>query len=131
MTSKPWQRWQDWLLLIAGIWLFVAPWALTTTSDTNSSGNAWTIGILVAVTALWALARPQDEAPGWLQVLFGAWLFAAPWALSFSGLTEASWNAWLLGTGIVVLACWELIEQAVTRGVQSGPIRDDAAHGSH
>jgi len=85
----------------------------------------------VAVTALWALARPADEAPGWLQALFGAWLFASPWVLNYSGLTEASWSAWLAGAGIVVVACWELIEQAVTRARNSGAIPDDVAHGTH
>jgi len=131
MTSKRWQRWQDWLLLIAGIWLIIAPWVLTTSSDTNSSANTWTIGALVAVTALWALARPADQAPGWFQALFGAWLFTAPWVFSYTGLTEASWNAWLLGAGIVVVACWELIEQVVTSAGRSGPVPDDIAHGSH
>jgi SPW repeat len=131
MTAKRWQRWQDWLLLLAGIWLVIAPWVLDTASDADSSRNNWTIGVLVGLTALWALARPADEATGWLQALFGAWLFASPWVLSFSGLTEASWNAWLLGTGIVVVASWELIEQAVTREGRSGPIPDDIAHGSH
>jgi len=131
MTAKRWQRWQDWLMLLAGIWLFIAPWVLDTSSDTNSSRNAWTLGVLVAIAAVWALARPADETPGWVQAVFGAWLFVSPWVLSFSELTNAAWNAWLIGAGIVAVACWELIEQAVSREARSGPIGDDIAHGSH
>ncbi len=131
MTSKPWQRWQDWLLALGGVWLFVAPWVLGTTSDDNSSWNAWTLGILAVVTAWWALARPADKAPGWLQGLYGVWLFAAPWALSFTGETNAAWNAWLLGAGFVAVACWEIIEQAIARNLRSGPTQDNLAHPSH
>lgn len=118
-------------MLLAGIWLFIAPWVLDTSSDTNSSRNAWTLGVLVAIAAVWALARPADETPGWVQAVFGAWLFVSPWVLSFSELTNAAWNAWLIGAGIVAVACWELIEQAVSREARSGPIGDDIAHGSH
>lgn len=131
MTSKPWQRWQDWMMIVGGVWLFIAPWALNTNSDANSSWNAWTLGILVTATALWALARPADKTPGWLQGLYGAWLFVTPWVLGFTGVTAASWNAWLLGAGIVTIACWEVIEQALAGDLRSGPTRDNLAHGSH
>jgi len=131
MTSKPWQRWQDWLLILGGVWLFVTPWVFETNSDTNSSWNAWTLGILVVAAGWWALARPADKTPGWLQGLFGAWLFVSPWALGFTGVTEASWNAWLLGIGIVAVACWEIIEQVLAGKLRAGPAKDDLAHGSH
>jgi len=131
MASQRWQRWQDWVLLLVGIWLVVAPWALGTSADSDSSKNAWTIGALVILTAAWALAKPADETPGWLQALFGTWLFATPWLFGFSGLTEASWNAWLAGASIVVLACWELIELAAAREAPSRPIHGDAPHHSH
>lgn len=104
------KRWQDWVLLLGGVWLFVAPWALGTTSDTNSSWNAWILGGLVTLTAIWALARPADAAAEWLQVIFGVWVFVAPWVLAFSGLTEASWNAWLVGVGVAALALWAIAE---------------------
>ncbi|GMQ86024.1 MAG: SPW repeat protein [Acidimicrobiia bacterium] len=131
MTPKPWQRWQDWLLIIGGAWLFIVPWVYGTTSDTNSSWNAWTLGILVAAAGVWALARPADRVPGWLQGLFGIWLFVSPWVLGFSGVSEAAWNAWILGGAIVAVACWEIIEQVLAGELRAGPMKDDLAHGSH
>jgi len=127
MTSK---RWQDWLLLLGGVWLIAAPWALVTSSDANSSANAWTLGALVAATAWWALSKAGDKTPGWLQGAFGVWLFVAPWALGFTAVTAASWNAWILGAVLVTLACWEILEQAFAQELRAGTGHDDLAHGS-
>ncbi|MFV1961154.1 MAG: SPW repeat protein [Acidimicrobiia bacterium] len=128
MTSK--QRWQDWVLLVGGIWLFVAPWVLGTSSDTGSSSNAWTLGVLIAATAWWALAKPAEKAAGWLQALFGAWMIAAPWLVGFTGETAAAWNAWAVGAGVVALAVWVIAEQSLTPGVRVGST-DDHLAGSH
>ena len=128
MTSR---RWQDWLLLLGGAWLFIAPWALDTSYDSNSSWNAWTVGVLVVVAALWALAIPADQAPEWLQVVLGAWLFVAPWLLDFSGLAEAGWNAWLVSGGIVAVSLWAIAQLAAPRAAGSGSTRDTVVHGSH
>jgi len=131
MTSKTWQRWQDWLLATGGIWLFVSPWVLGTSSDDYSTWNAWTLGVLVLVTATWTLARPADRRSGWLQGLYGIWLFISPWALSFTGETNAAYNAWILGVAVVTVACWEVLEQALGGSLRAGTAQDDLAHGSH
>ncbi len=129
MNSKPSQHWQDWILLFIGAWLFVAPWSLATTSDANSSWNAWTLSILVLATAWWALAKPADKTPGWFQGFYGVWLFATPWVLGFSGISNAAWNAWLVGGAIITVACWEVIEEALAGDVQIGSKPDHLAHG--
>lgn len=110
MASENRQRWQDWVLLVGGIWLIFSPWALDTAGDAASSWNAWTVGVLATVTAIWAVARPQDRGAEWLQGLYGVWLVIAPWVLAFSGLAAAAWNAWLVGIGLVVFAWWALAE---------------------
>ena len=131
MNSKPRQRWQDWLLAFGGVWLFISPWVLTTTVDDNASWNAWILGSLVVATAWWALVRPQDTATGWLQGLYGAWLFASPWALGFTGDVNSSWNAWLFGATVVAISAWVLIELAASDNVLSNPTHNNLAHGSH
>lgn len=128
MTSK---RWQDWVLIIGGVWLFVAPWALGTSSDVNSSWNAWTVGVLVAGTGWWSLTKPADKTSEWLQGLFGVWLFVAPWVLGFSALTAASANAWIVGASIVGLAWWDIAVLASAPAMRSGSSEDHLAHGSH
>ncbi len=98
------RRWQDWVLLIGGVWLFVSPWILNTTENATPSWNAWILGILVVATAAWALVRPAERAPEWLQGLYGAWLVFAPWILGFATLTAAAWNAWIVGAGLILFA---------------------------
>lgn len=128
------RRWQDWLILLGGVWLFVAPWALGTSGDAASSQNAWVLGILLAGTAWWALGRPSDKTPEWLQVLYGVWLFVSPWVLGFSGLAAASWNALLVGVGVFAVALWAVSEMASASKrmmTPHGGDHDHMAHGSH
>ncbi len=131
MNSKPQQRWQDWLLALGGVWLFVSPWVLGTTADDSASWSAWIIGSLIVATAWWALARPADTATGWFQGLFGAWVFASPWILGFTGDVNSSWNAWLLGATVVAISTWVLIELAAADNVLADPTHKNLAHGSH
>jgi multisubunit Na+/H+ antiporter MnhE subunit len=105
---KAWIRWQDWTNVVLGAWLVVAPWALGTTSDDASSWNAWIVGSLVALVALWALAAPDSAAAEWTNVALGAWLIVAPFALAFTGVDEAAWNAWIVGAGVAGLALWAM-----------------------
>lgn len=112
------QRWQDWILVIGGAWLFVAPWVLGTSTDAASSWNAWILAVLVVVAGWWSLARPGDRTPEWLQVLYGAWLFLAPWVLGFSALAAAAWNAWITGAALLILSVWALVELSSTTPAQ-------------
>ena len=118
------QRWQDWLLIIGGIWLFVAPWALGTSSDAASSWNAWIVGAAVVGTGWWALARPTDETPEWIQGLFAVWVFITPWVLGFGSLTAAAWNAWLVGGAVLALAVWAFGDIQQPRRSEAGSTTD-------
>jgi hypothetical protein len=51
------------------------------------------LGGLLAVTALVSLALPGVVATEWLTVLFGVLLFVAPWGLSYTDRTAASWTS--------------------------------------
>ena len=48
--------WQEWVGLIIGIWLFVAPWVLGFSGLQNAAWDHWIVGILVFVVALSALS---------------------------------------------------------------------------
>ena len=61
------------------------------------------LGALLAVTALCSLALPGVVATEWLTVLFGVLLFVAPWVLTYTGRTGASWTSWVVGAVAVVL----------------------------
>ena len=59
---RSWTRWQSWLNIVGGIWLFISPWVLGTTSDAATAWNAWIIGAAIFVVALIALGTPASAA---------------------------------------------------------------------
>ncbi|MEN2982872.1 MAG: SPW repeat protein [Thermus sp.] len=46
------------------------------------------------------MTRWQD----WVNLVLGVWLILSPWLLGFSGLTNATWNAILVGILVGALA---------------------------
>src|SRR5262245_47134573 len=108
-------RWQDWVNLLLGAWLFISPWVLGFAKTgaegggghSSASTNAWIFGVIVIILSIAALAKalPWEE---WLNLLAGLWLFISPWALGYSGTSTALWNALIVGALIFILACWDL-----------------------
>jgi len=107
--------------LVLGIWLFVSPWVLGfvrthggAAGDVRAAGaamatwNAWILGALLAIVALTALARLrlwQDH----IALVFGAWIFAAPWVLGFNPWVEvAAWDHWITGLLVFLMSTWAL-----------------------
>jgi SPW repeat len=114
-----WQyAWQDVATLILGIWLFISPWVLqfggslagpgaeaATASVTSSSAawDAWILGIIgfaVSASALAAVSLWQE----WVNLILGIWLFIAPWVLAFIAMQRASWDHWIVGVLVFVIA---------------------------
>jgi len=109
---RRWTRGQDRVNAVAGAWLFITPWVYGNYG--LSSWNAWLLGGAMLIVSLWALAAPESAAVEWINAVFGAWTFVAPWALGFVALSTVAgraiaWNAWVVGVG--VLALWALSER--------------------
>ena len=115
---RPWTRWQNWLNLLVGVWLFISPWVLGTTSDAATAWNAWIVGAAIVVVALVALATPTSPTAPWLNVILGVWLFISPWVLRYTGVANGAWNAWVLGVVTVVLALWAIPRRRAERPLQ-------------
>jgi hypothetical protein len=120
VAMRPWTRWQHWIAVLVGIWLFISPWVLTTTGSAEAAWNAWIIGAAIFVVALIALGAPSNPTADWINVVLGVWLFISPWVLRYTGVKDGSWNAWIFGVVTVILALWAL----QTRGeLPRGPQR--------
>jgi len=68
------------------------------------------------------IPREANAWPNWANIVLGVWLFVSPWVLQFAGsaattagaageatapsiaVTNASWNAWILGVVIFLVA---------------------------
>ncbi|HEY8100204.1 MAG TPA: SPW repeat protein [Burkholderiaceae bacterium] len=78
------QRWQDWVILILGIWLFISPfWMTGYTSTSNAAAwDSYVLGVATVVFAIAALStgRVWEE---WVQLVLAIWLVLSPFFLSF------------------------------------------------
>jgi hypothetical protein len=116
MAVKPWTRWQNWANVVLGVILFVAPWVTGTaydlgiSADSHAAWNAWIVGAVVALVALWSLAAPASQLPEWINVVLGIWLFIAPWVLGYSLLTASAWTAWIIGILVIIMAGWAILD---------------------
>lgn len=102
-------RWEDWANLILGAWLIIAPFTgLGGTSDI-AAWNSYVAGTAVAIFALAALVRPQlwEE---WLNLVVGAWLVIAPFALGFTDQYGVMWNQIVVGLAIAGVALWAVAQ---------------------
>src|SRR5919205_391969 len=99
-------RWQSWLNVIVGVWLFISPWVLGTTRDGATAWNAWIIGAAIFVVALIPLGTSASPPAPWVNVILGVWLFISPWVLRYTDVSNGAVNAWIFGVVTVLVALW-------------------------
>lgn len=101
------RRWQGWANLILAVWLFVSPWVLRfgggSAAGAAAVWNAWVLAVIVSLVALSAIGS-MELWQEWINLLLGAWIFAAPWASGFTALPAASWNHWFVGALIFLIS---------------------------
>jgi uncharacterized membrane protein HdeD (DUF308 family) len=103
---RPWTRLQDWVTLLAGAYTVTSPIVLSTVGMTGEGKVVVamvTLGVLLALSSIVSLARPNVIATEWATILIGVLLFVAPWVVGYSGLTGAAWTSWLVGAIVVVV----------------------------
>jgi uncharacterized membrane protein HdeD (DUF308 family) len=100
---RPRTRLQDVAVLIAGAYAALSPIWVSTTGERGAFWALIALGVLLAAAAVFSLAMPAVVTAEWLTVLFGVLLFVAPWVLTYTGHTGASWTSWLVGAIAVVL----------------------------
>lgn len=59
--GAPESRGAEWTNAVFGAWVFLAPWILAFTGAAAAAWNAWIVGVVVVVLALWALAEIPSE----------------------------------------------------------------------
>ena len=99
---RPWTRLQDYVPLAAGVYAALSPIWVNTTGERGALWALIVLGALVAIASLVSLAMPGVVATEALTVLFGVLLFIAPWVLTYTDRTGASWTSWVVGAIAVV-----------------------------
>jgi SPW repeat-containing protein len=106
MTQQ--QRWQDWVMLAFGAWLFFSPFYLGYDSTTGiAAANSYIVGTLVAIFAVCSLANPEQWEER-INLALGIWLILAPLVLQFRANRIAMANEIILGILITIDALWAL-----------------------
>lgn len=100
-------RWQDWVNLVLGVWLILAPVFGLALAGTAAAWNGYILGAVVAVFAIWALIQPQRWEE-WVNLAAGAWLIVAPFVLGFTTQEGAMWNHIIMGVMIGGDALWAM-----------------------
>ena len=101
------KRWQDQVILLLGVWLFIAPWALNIPSSAPLGMNAHIAGVVMAALAAFDLYKTYLWAVV-VNLLIGAWVAVSPWVLGAADERRMLNNMVVIGVATVVLGLWEL-----------------------
>ncbi len=55
------EAWQEYITMVLGAWIFVAPWALGFTPLGRASWDHWIVGALIFLISLWSLSTARTE----------------------------------------------------------------------
>ncbi|WP_370591480.1 SPW repeat domain-containing protein [Saccharopolyspora montiporae] len=115
---RPWVRWQDWLVVVLGVYLVLA----TTWTSVSGGGAAAMVvlGALLAVSSIWSLALPASMTSEYGHMLLGVLLFLAPWVLGYTAYGAAAWTSWVIGVLAVVAGAAALPEAGSSGGRTAG-----------
>jgi predicted membrane protein len=56
------EPWEEWVNILAGIWLFISPWVLKFSATRPALWNALIVGALVIIFAAWDLGAMQQAS---------------------------------------------------------------------
>jgi hypothetical protein len=101
------KRWQDQVILLLGLWLFVSPWALGYPTGSSQAVNAYLAGAVIAILAAFDLYKTYLWAVI-VNLLLGVWVAISPWVLGVADERETMSNSLVIGIAVIVLALWEL-----------------------
>jgi len=102
---EPKHRWQEWINVALGVWLFVAPFFGFGSPDSAAAINGYIFGTLIVLLSGSALFLHQVWED-WINMAIGVWLFVAPFALGFSGMREVMLNHMDVGVVLFGVALW-------------------------
>lgn len=101
------KRWQDQLMVLIGVWLFVSPWVLGYPPDSTPAVNAYVAGAIIAVLAAFDLLKTYVWAV-LLNIVVGVWVAVSPWLVDTVRDPGMTWSLVLAGIATIVLGVWEL-----------------------
>lgn len=106
-THLPTKRWQDGVILLLGVWLFVSPWVMGYPSGSPPAVNAFIAGAIIAALAIFDLYKTYVWAV-LVNIIVGAWVAASPWVVDVVADGPMSMSMLVVGIATIVLGLWEM-----------------------
>lgn len=101
------RRWQDQVILLLGLWLFISPWVLNYVPGSAIALNASIAGAIMALLAAFDLYKTYAWAV-MLNLLVAVWVAVSPWVDFLADRNAMMANCVLVGVAVAALALWEL-----------------------
>lgn len=101
------KRWQDGVILLLGVWLFLSPWVMGYPSDSAPAINAYLAGAIMAALAIFDLYKTYVWAV-LLNVVVGAWVAVSPWLVDVVADRAMSTSMLVTGLATIVFGLWEM-----------------------
>jgi hypothetical protein len=105
-TTGP--RWQEWVTLVLGAWVFVSPWIFGFSASPGVSLNYFIVGAVMFVCSAVAISR--NESAEWVSLIAAVWLAISPWIVGFMGRSTPKGDAILVGILGIIFAAWGLAQ---------------------
>jgi hypothetical protein len=102
LQSRAWTRPQDWISLLAGLYLALSP--LWVDIDTTGTWVMVIIGAAIVLMALVALYAPGAFLDEGMTAVGGVAAFIAPWVFTYTDSDGAAWTSWIVGAVVVIAA---------------------------
>jgi hypothetical protein len=100
-------RWQDWVNLLLGLWLFFTPFFGFGMMTGAAALNGYIFGAIIVVLSIVALFQPQFWEE-WINLFIGLWLIFAPFALGYAVGMFFMWNSVIVGLLVGGAAVWAM-----------------------
>lgn len=102
--------WQDGLITMVGLWLFISPVILGYGAQDAVALDAvaWNFilsGLAVVTISVLTLFWYRSWEK-WADILIGVWLASSPWTMNFADMVSARLNAVVMAIIIVATALW-------------------------
>lgn len=110
---KAWTRWQDWVTLVLGVLLFIAPFVFHAMGHPTSAWTGWILGVIGVILALLSLGLANsvvNTVTEIITIVLGIVLFISPWVLGFATFGSMAWTAWIIGVLFIIAGVWTLLE---------------------
>ena len=101
------RRWQDQLMVLIGVWLFISPWVFLYPPGTPAAWNATLAGAIIGILAAFDLVRTYVWAV-LFNIVVGAWVTISPWLVDTVNDPAMTWSLVIAGIATIVLGLWEL-----------------------